>query len=160
MSHRREPNGTDAKDLALHRLSVREYGSGEMRSYLIRKGVTPEQAARVVDELLAEKLIDDERYARVIARHQAFRDKGPAYVRARLRQKGVNISPARIQSIYNETMPENLGSELDLARSVVERRYPRAFADPTERRKAYQALLRRGFSPDVVQRCLKLTSDT
>lgn len=147
------------RELALARLSVREYGSGEMRTYLIRKGASEADAEAVVSELMAGRLIDDERYARVIARHQAFRDKGPAYVMSRLREKGVNLPMTTIRAIYQEAMPEGLESELELARRVVERRYPRALRDRAEKQRAYQALLRRGFSSEVVRRCLSAGID-
>ena len=144
----------ELSQLAMKRLSVREYGSGEMRSYLIRKGASEEQAERIVAELVDRKMIDDERYARVVARHQAFRDKGPSYVLMKLRQKGVQLPLKKVQEIFEETLPESAGSELEMARKVVERRYPRAHEDRAELRKAYQALLRRGFSRDVVRKCL------
>lgn len=149
-----EEGVVSTRDLAIQRLSVREYGSGEMRSYLIRKGAPPEEATEVVAELVGDKLIDDERYARVIARHQAFRDKGPSYVLARLRQKGVRLPLTRVRAIYQETLPEQLNSELDLARRLVDRRYPRAHEDRDELRRAYGALVRRGFSREVAQKVL------
>lgn len=154
----------DAKALALRRLSVREYGSGEMLAYLKRKGAPEGEASRVVEELVTKKLIDDERYARVIARHQAFRDKGPDYVMMKLRQKGVSLPRRKIQEIFEETLPETVGSELEMARRVIERRYPAAIKksgdpgdskDPREKARAYAALVRRGFSRDVIRRALE-----
>jgi SOS response regulatory protein OraA/RecX len=143
--------------LALHRLSVREYGSGELRAYLRRKGATSAEAEKVVEDLVERGHINDERYARVIARHQAHRDKGPAYVLMRLRQKGVNLSQAKVRELFQEALPESVESELELARRVVEKRYPEALqpaCDPKERARAFAALQRRGFSRDAISRAL------
>jgi regulatory protein len=144
----------DVFGLAMRRISIREYGATELKSYLIRKGATPEQAEEVVSQLVAEQRIDDRRYARVIARHQAFRDKGPAYVLAKLRQKGLKLSMHEVQSLYEENLPRARESELEMAREVLERRYPHAFESQAEKKRAYEGLLRRGFSRDVVRKCL------
>jgi SOS response regulatory protein OraA/RecX len=146
----------DSRALAMHRLSVREYGSGEMRSYLKRKGVPAPEADQVVEELLQRKLLDDERYARVVARHQAFRSKGPDFVQMRLRQKGVSLSRQKVQEIFREVLPESAGSELEMARRVVERKYPRANIDQKEKAKAFAALARRGFSMDVIMKAFRV----
>lgn len=152
---------SDASALAFHRLSVREYGSGEMRAYLKRKGASDVDADAVVRELIERKAIDDERYARVIARHQAHRDKGPAYVMMRLRQKGVYFSKSKVAEIFADVLPDATGSELELARKVLERRYPECIQVPGKprpdrrvRAKAFGALARRGFSRDVIAKAL------
>lgn len=144
----------DVWGLALRRISIREYGASELRSYLIKKGASAAQAEEVISQLVAENKIDDRRYARVIARHQAFRDKGPAYVLSKLRQKGVKLSMREVQSLYEESLPDTRKSELDMAREVLERRYPHALESPAEKKRAYEGLLRRGFSRDVVSKCL------
>jgi regulatory protein len=147
----------EAETLAIHRLSVREYGSGEMRAYLKRKGASDADADAVVRDLIERKVIDDERYARVIARHQAHRDKGPAYVMMRLKQKGVHLSRSKVAEIFAEVLPDSTASELELARQVIERRYPGVAGgsgDRKERAKAYAALARRGFSRDVIAQAL------
>jgi regulatory protein len=144
----------DVWGLALRRISIREYGAVELRAYLIRKGATAEQADEVVARLVAEQRVDDRRYARVIARHQAFRDKGPAYILAKLRQKGLKLSLHEVQTLYEENLPQARDSELEMARRVLERRYPHALESQSEKKKAYEGLLRRGFSRDVVRKCL------
>lgn len=144
----------DVWGLALRRISIREYGASELRSYLIRKGATPEQAEEVVSQLVADQRVDDRRYARVIARHQAFRDKGPAYVLAKLRQKGLKLSMKEVQSLYEENLPQSRDSELEMVQEVLERRYPHAFESQSEKKRAYEGLLRRGFSRDAVSKCL------
>jgi SOS response regulatory protein OraA/RecX len=149
-----QPPQLDVWGLALRRISIREYGASELKSYLIRKGATPQQAEEVVSQLVADQRVDDRRYARVIARHQAFRDKGPAYVLAKLRQKGLKLSMSEVQSLYQESLPDTKDSELQMAQEVLERRYPHALESQSEKKRAYEGLLRRGFSRDVVSKCL------
>lgn len=148
----------DYRMLALARLSVREYAAAEMRSYLVRKGAKPADAELIVEELIGSERLDDRRYARAVTRHQAFRDKGPSYIQQKLRQKGVKISLPEVRGIFKETLPESYESELDMARKVLERRYPRAMPGPEqdrdEMRRAYQALIRRGFSSEVAKKCV------
>lgn len=154
--------------LALKRVSVREYGSGELCQYLKRKGATQADAQKIVEDLKERGYIDDRRYARVIARHQAARDKGPQYVQGRLRQKGVNLGLPEIKKIYEDCLSggQSLGkgeSELEAIERVLERRYPNARTDRSEAKRAYQALLRRGYSADLVGKTLfssKLPSES
>lgn len=142
----------DPRNLALGRLSVREYSAAEMRAYLKRKGVSDQEARSTVQALVEEGLISDLRYARALTRDQTFKDKGPAYIHAALRRKGVQIDSRQVKEIYAEVSDRD---ELSAARAVVEKRYPRAFSDPKERQRAYAALVRRGFSPSVASRCLR-----
>lgn len=141
----------DPRQLALNRLSVREYAAAEMRAYLLRKGVDEAQAETIVAELVRDGMISDERYSRVIARHQAHRGKGPHYIAAKLRQKGVRTDARRVRELYREVAPLD---ELEAARQVVETRYPRAFEDEKVRSRAYLGLLRRGFSSETAMRSL------
>jgi SOS response regulatory protein OraA/RecX len=144
----------DFRDLAIQRLSIREYSAEEMKGYLEKKGAAPEQADEIVTALVEAKSIDDRRYARVIIRHHALRDKGPAYCLMKLRLKGLEISLREVQGIFREVLPDSSANEIEMARKIVDRRYPRAHQDPIQRRKAYQALLRRGFSHDIAKKSI------
>lgn len=153
-----EKDASAARDLAIRRLSVREYSAAEMRSYLKRKGFANPAIDEVVRELVEDQLISDERYSRVVTRHQAMRDKGPAYIMAKLRQKGVLVDMHRARELYRE----NLGDEVAKVRSIAEKRYASALdpgADEATRNRAYQGLVRRGFSREAVARCLSRKGD-
>lgn len=142
-----------AKEQALLRLNAREYAAGEMKSYLKRKGYEAAEISEVVETLVAEGLISDERYSRVIARNSSGRSKGPGYIRMKLRQKGVQLSPEEARTLFQENSSE---SESDLALRLLRSRYPRAHESPKERQRAYQGLIRRGISHEIAQRCLRL----
>jgi regulatory protein len=142
----------DPRCLALKRLAVREYGASEMAAYLRRRGIGQEEAERVVARLVADRMIDDTRFARMVARDQALRDKGSRYIAMKLKAKGVRMDRREVDSILRDVLPEE--DELARVRAIVARRYPGAARDQKERNRAYQGLLRRGFSPDAVRRCL------
>jgi SOS response regulatory protein OraA/RecX len=144
-----------ARDRALGRLNIREYSAAEMRSYLRRKGVATSEAEEVVAQLVAEGLIQDERYARVVARSQANRDKGPGYIMAKLRGKGVKMDLRRSKEIFAEV---STNDEESMIRRILERRYPNAHANRREMQRAYQGLLRRGFSQEIIRKCLLTSS--
>ena len=148
MHTRPDINLNDARNLALRRLGSREYSSGEMLQFLKRKGVDERVAAEVVQGLVESQLISDDRYAKMMTRYQAGRGKGPAYIRMKLHQKGIKAQMSTVKGLVGETTGE---TELDLAKRVVETRYPRALTDKDEAARAYQALVRRGFSFEVAR---------
>ena len=141
----------EALSLALRRLAVREYGAAEMESYLKRKGYEPKETADVVAELVKSEVLSEQRYVRAMTRSLAIQDKGPLQILGSLRRKGLDINIQEVRSIYSEVSDR---SEFDSAKLLLDRRFPRAHADPRERRRAFQALLRRGFAPTVIQACL------
>lgn len=117
----------------------------------MKKGVPQEDLAQAVQELKERGLLDDRRYARAMTRAQGVRDKGPAYVRARLQNKGVRLDAGQARALYEEEMG---ASEVERIRSILERRYPAARTVPEERRRAFQAMLRRGFSAEAIRSVL------
>lgn len=143
--------GTDrpaptSRNLALKRLGRREYSGGELIAYLLRKGFPESEAQATVGELSREGLVDDLRYARMMVRHQALRGKGPRYILTHLRAKGVRMEVKEIETILEEI---GVPSGVEAAQAIVERRYPEAQTDRRTAERAYQALMRRGFSHDV-----------
>lgn len=141
-----------AKEHALKRLERRECSSQDIYQHLIQKKVMPEIATRVVSDLTKLKLINDERFARMLTREQASRGKGPNYIRQKLRNKGVSLNVDQIREISEETTHL---TELDAAKAILERRYPRAALDRKEAMRAFQGLLRRGYSFSVTQEALR-----
>jgi SOS response regulatory protein OraA/RecX len=155
-----KPPQRPARELALARLSVREYGSLEMIQYLESKAIDTRSATEVVGQLVDEKLLDDERYVRSVIRNQARLGKGPDYILSRLQQKGVKIERSEVNALLGEITDCN---ELDRARKILNLRYPKAQEKGNEKeiRRAQAGLLRRGFSADTVRELLPtfLTDD-
>jgi regulatory protein len=141
-----------ARELAVKRLGRRECSRAELRRYLEGKGAEGELAGRVVEALAERGWIDDARYARMLARDQLKRGKGAIAVAMKLRQKGVPMDAGAVREL---TTAEGFPDELEAARALVERKYPGARADRAQGARAYQFLLRRGFSHDVAMRALR-----
>ena len=141
-----------ARETALGRLGRRECSAKDIHQNLVRKGVSPEIATDVVAELIERELISDERFARMMTRHLCSRGKGPAMVRQKLREKGIVIALDKIQELMHELTNT---TELDAAREIVGRRYPDFGVDRKEAQRAFQALVRRGFSFQVAREALK-----
>ncbi len=140
-----------ALELALARLNAREYASGEMKAYLGRKGIPQEIVDETVSELQRQELIDDRRYARIVVRHQALRGKGSRYIQNKLREKGVLMETSEVSRLLQELSPR---SELESAMEIVERRYPDFREGQKEANRAFQALIRRGFSFEVARKAV------
>lgn len=140
------------RQLALRRISARECSASDVRAYLRRKGVEREEAAEAVAELVAEGYIDDERFSRAMLRSHAARDKGPAYIAAKLAGKGVRRSAGEVKRIFEETSGK---SEETMVREILEKRYAKKLASAPERQRAFQALLRRGFSAGVIRAVMR-----
>ena len=123
-----------------------------MKKYLSDKGYDEATVETVVAELIETKQIDETRYARAMTRDQAMRKRGPLYILNKLRTKGVRLGLKEIEVIFHEVAPED---EETLIMRVLERRYPQAQASLKDRSRAYQGLLRRGFSRGTVEKCLR-----
>lgn len=139
---------TDAYNAAIRRLSTREYSSHELAAYLKRKGFSREDIAEVIAALVSRKFLDDSRYAKAMTRYQVGRGKGPTYIRSKLMQKGVKLEASKVNDLVNEVSEK---SQLEVAREIVERKYPNFAADRAIASKAFQALVRRGFGFEIAR---------
>jgi SOS response regulatory protein OraA/RecX len=150
---------SDARSLAMNRLSAKEYAAGEMKRYLRRKGVEKEEAQKIVDELVEKGLISDSRFSSAMAREQANRGKGPRFLQLKLMQKGIRLNERQTKELFETAVPE---AESEIIDRVLERRYPALIQGAREgqidrklQQRAFQGLLRRGFSSDTVKAAMK-----
>jgi|GEM_PF-638724 len=171
------PQIADARvrELALTRLSRSEVSEQTLYRYLLRKGALGEQAAREVARLVALGMVSDERVARALIRSQLLRGKAGGVVRQYLGLKGVRLSDERWRLLYEEAVSEVARSnsalgveqesldrtalrsaERERAQQLLERKYPRHGEDPKVARRAFAALLRRGFSMDVARSLVRV----
>lgn len=125
-------------------LAIREHSAGEIRLKLARKNHDREIADKVVKKYLHQGLIDDARYASMLARRTLNRKpSGRAYLVAVLQRKYIDRALAE-QVVGNLLANED---ETDLAVAALERKWHQlAQIDlETARRKAYNYLSRRGI---------------
>ncbi len=140
-----------AKELAFKRLSRRECSTANMKQFLLTKGISPETIIIVLEELKALNLINDERFTKILTRDQAARGKGPYVIRQKLKEKGIQIDLAKMKEL-TENLTQT--SELDAAIAIVKRRYFDSKNDKKVHARAFQALLRRGFSFSIALEAL------
>ena len=140
-----------AHEWALRRLGHSEISESEMMRYLKRKKIPADIAERVVADFVGRGYISDERYAAMMARSQLGSGKGPGALRMKLMQKGVKLDRTAMKELVDAV--EGFDEEAS-ALAIVERKYPDAGQDQKQGARAFQALVRRGFSFDVARRVL------
>ena len=110
-----------------------------------------EAAGKVVGQLVADKYVDDARYASAYAREKAgLQGWGPVKIRFQLRSKGV--SDADIASALQEIEPEKADARLEKLLAAKARTLE---GDPQFRLKLLKFALSRGYEYDTVEAALK-----
>jgi regulatory protein len=110
-----------------------------------------EAAAKVVEALVADKYVDDARYAAAFAREKAtLQGWGPVKIRFQLRGKGV--SDEVIAAALEEIEPEKADARLA---KLLEAKAKTLKGDPQGRLKLIKFALSRGYDYDVVKRMVQ-----
>ena len=134
-----------AIDLAYKAVARRDLTVAELRARLERKHVPPEAIDDAVTELEETGFLDDARYARQFAEDKRELEQwGTDRIAQDLRRRG--IAP---QLIDAAVATHDRDSELRTALLLLRERYPKAPRDDRERDRAWQMLVRRGYSPDL-----------
>jgi regulatory protein len=128
---------------ALNFLGYRARSEKEVRDRLRRFGHGEETVGGVVGRLKELGYLDDEDFARLVAREKARR-YGPRRVSAELRRSGVDAELA--QGAVEEQFAGR--SQAEQARYAAARRYNRG-GSTAEARRVYGFLMRRGYSAEV-----------
>jgi regulatory protein len=131
---------------ALGLLARREHSRRELGRKLRQGGYEAAEAAEALDRLGAQRYQDDERFAEMLVRSRSAQGYGPLRLRAELKSHG--LSDARIRALLEE-------SDVDwaeVAAAQLRRRYGgKPAADPAEKLRRAQFLLRRGFPASTVR---------
>ena len=127
-----------ARERALYLLDRKDYGSWEIERKL-SQNVSPETARKVVERLQELGLINDEEYARKLARHYILQKKqGPRRAVLELRKRGIDASLAA--EAVDQVVPEE-----DQLLELCRRKYARKLeTDEKGREKVVAALMRLG----------------
>lgn len=137
--------------------SQAEHSSGEMLDKMRRWGMPQDMAERVVDRLVDERFVDDERYARFFARDKIRFDRwGRRKIEQGLYRKGV----ARdiIGRVLDEVSPDDYAEAL-AAVLASKRRTVKADSEYELNTKLIKFALGRGFGMDIIRRCLDDADD-
>src|SRR5580765_2148962 len=132
----------ELKARALRYLVRREHSRAELARKLLPHADSSEAVEAVLDLLLSKKQQSDERFASERARVLS-RKYGPAKIRQDLKARG--ISDAIVDHLPLE-------SELERARAILEKKYPRESLDRQELARRVRFLQSRGFSSEIVHR--------
>lgn len=141
---------------AMRALSRREYSEFELRSKLERR-FDQQVVEQVLEALVADHLLSDERFTEVFVRSRIARGQGPTRIRQELRQRGIG------DELVSHFLSFDSDFWLEHAREVVERREDQLAQarsdDPEVRQRARGKLGRflagRGFPMDVISKILR-----
>jgi regulatory protein len=120
-------------------LARREYSLAELAARLNKKWPSAEGVAGLVDQLAAENLVSDERFADSFVRSRIQRLQGPLKIRAELRGRGVD------DSLISLALEDSSFSWSELAVEWLHRQAAGELG-LKEKQKYYRRLVSRGFS--------------
>ncbi|MEA2076408.1 MAG: regulatory protein RecX [Candidatus Marinimicrobia bacterium] len=136
------------REKALELLSLREHGSGELRTKLLQKGYEKAIIAEVIDYLKDKNYLNDERFAELYSQELIQKKQfGPMKVREKLFQRG--ISSSVIQNILvnydHKTQVKNC-----LYHFKKKFKSNTSFETKEEKAKAIRYLQGKGFGWDII----------
>ena len=141
---------------ALQKLSAlcarAEHSSGEMLEKMRRWQLSEDVRERVLDRLIDEKFVDDERFARLFVREKIRFDRwGRRKIEQALYQKGVvsDISHRVLDEVDDEAYVAELKKLI-----AAKRRSVQAESDYEMRAKLTKYALGRGFDYNVIRQCI------
>ena len=139
-----------ALQLAYRAVGQRDRTVAELRTYLERKRVEPEDIAAAVAELQQAGLLDDARYARRFAEDKRELESwGAERIARELQRRG--LAPDLIEPVVADRGRE---AELQTALVLLARRVPPP-TDDRERNRAWQMLIRRGYEAEVAYEAVR-----
>ena len=139
-------------------LARREYGRQEMVNKLHSKGFDPSLIDTVVEQLVAERLLSDERFVDAFVRSRGNRGYGPRRIEAELRERGISdeLSDERIAAGPSEDESDWVARAAEVRCRKFGEALPKDFQ---ERAKQMRYLEYRGFTHDQIYAVFKRNND-
>ena len=147
------PPDDAAYDAAVRYLGNRPRSVAEIRRHLRSKRYSDVAIDRAIDQLRAQRYIDDEAFARYwVDQRERFRPKGDRALVSELLGKGVPRET--IDVVLGDRDPE---AEVKQAREAIRRPIARwqTLEEGERKRKIHQYLAARGFSYDTIEAVLQ-----
>ena len=140
-----------AKEKALYLLEHRNHSKRELTEKIARTAASWEAAEAAAGQMEELGLVDDQAYARDRAREMFLRKRwGPLRVKQELRRKG--IDGELIEELLEEYRQRDEGGLVaENVRAVLETKYSGWREDEKQRRRAFAALQRRGYSYEEIR---------
>lgn len=142
------------KDKAMWLISFRDHSRRELVDKL-RRDYSEDCCEQTADRMVELGLIDDERFARrysadlINLKHLSYRG-----VRQKLAEKGIS------RELIDEVTGELKIDEEQQIRTIIDKKYSRVMNDEKGRRRAYNALMRLGFSYQDIKSVMAEYTDT
>lgn len=150
MEEKDAPSLNEMRAFAYRLLGRREYSVFELGQRLRQKWPEARDIDLLVDALVVENLLSDERYAESFVRFRLQRFQGPLKIQAALRSKGVS------DALVAQEMGARSQEWSDIARQWVERQTTGPI-DFDDKKKYYRRLVSRGFTRDQAMEALNRT---
>jgi len=150
-----QPTSAELRAFACRLLGRREYSVFELDQRIRRKWpqLDSAPAEALIEALVAENLLSDQRFAESYVRMAVSRRQGPLKIRAALRARGV------ADSLIADALDGYADRWVALAIEWLQRQHPSPL-DYDGRGKYYRRLLNRGFSHDQAMDALNASPDT
>lgn len=134
--------------------------SFEIRVKLLRTHLSEEERSRILDSLIENNFVNDERFARAFVHDKAqFTSAGPVKIRHELMKRHI---PEQFVDSAMESVPDEIF--VQKARKIVKSRIEELSAKETDPRKIhdklYQYLICRGFTFSTIREALPSRSDS
>lgn len=140
-----------ARSVAINFLARREHGVEELKTKLSNKGCPTEEIESVINDLLAENLLSEERFVESYCRSRSNRGFGPIAIKNELRAKKID------ESVIEKIMAQMKIDWDDLLENVFQKKYSSVdFQEAKEKASCWRFLSQRGFSSEQISRLLKL----
>lgn len=140
-----------ALELAYRHVARRDRTVSEVRWHLERHEVPPPAIDAAIDELATQGYLDDARYAQRFAQDRRELD---AWGAERIARRLLALGVAR--ELVAAALAERDGTEeLEVAVSVLRRRFPQPPREPRDRERALGILARKGFELDLAYEAIR-----
>ena len=140
-----EPDLPQVRNKAVELLARREHSRAELKRKLSQRELPGDLIEQALDELVAENLLSEARYAEALVSSRISRGFGPLRILAEAAEAGADEQQIHI------ALEE---AEVDwqaLAHSAWQKRFPKPAKNPAERAKQARFLAGRGFNSETVR---------
>ena len=144
-----EASVEEIRATAMRLLARREHSIYELQSKLESRGYTAELVQQVLEQLVSERLLSDERFTESYVYYRGSRGRGPLRIRAELRERGVS------DELISHHLEASELSWREQAEAARQKRFGKALPQEwNERSRQARFLQYRGFSSEQIRSLL------
>lgn len=132
-------------EIALNHLAKREHTRFTLREKLLQKGFSQQSIEAVLDILIQQGFLNEQRFCEVFIQKRIRQGYGPIRIRAECHQYGIN------NDIIFSQLPQDEESWLAVIQKILQKKF-RASHQPKEKLRQIQYLQYRGFTLDQIKK--------